>query len=308
MTPFVVFNPGAGGAVPIRRLRSLLSRLPGHAFVSTRGPGEAGWLAGRAADAGHDPIVVAGGDGLFAEVVNGLGAEPGRVRLGLLPMGTGNDLARGLGISRNPAAALETILAGSVRTVDAARMETTGMEAPGEPPARWFANAVVTGLAGRVAARARGGRKRRWGRLAYRVAALPELLRPRPVETELAIEGAGATERLTLSAHAVAVSNGPFAGGGIRIAPAARIDDGWLDLVVVPGIGRRPLSIAVLRLLAGADDGGRLLRRRARRVRLATRDGAWLNADGEPVPGDEAEIRIVPGALRVLAPPGRGGS
>ncbi len=303
MRPFVVFNPAAGRAVAAERLRLLLSRLPGYELATTCGPDEAGRLAARAAEDGYDPIVVAGGDGLFAEVVNGLAPDPGRVRLALLPMGTGNDFARALGLSPDPGAALEALLEGAVHVVDAARLDTRGGGPGAESASRWFANATVTGLAGRVARRAHRGRKRRWGSLAYRMAALPALAGARPVRTELVLEGPGGEECLELTAHAVAVTNGPYAGGGVRVAPGARIDDGLLDVVVVPDLGGRELFVAVLRLLVGLEDGGRFLRRRARRVRLATAGRAWLNADGEDLAGSEAAIEVVPGALRVVTAP-----
>lgn len=300
MRPFVIVNPAAGRAPGGDRLAALLSRLPDPEVAETCGPGDAARLAARAADEGADPIVVAGGDGLVAEVVNGLAPDPGRVRLALLPTGTGNDFARALGLGADPETALEALRSGRVRRVDAARLRVAGAEADEASP-RWFVNAMVGGLAGRVARRAHRGRKRRWGALAYRIAALPELLRARAVPTELVLEGVEGTERLELSAHAVAVSNGPFAGGGVRVAPAARVDDGWLEVVVVPALGAPELSLAVLRTLAGLGDGGRFLRRRARRVRLAIEGRAWLDADGEDVPGCEATVEVVPGALRVFA-------
>lgn len=298
--PFVIFNPAAGRAPGRDRLAALLSRLPDPELAETRAAGDAARLAARAAEDGHDPIVVAGGDGLLAEVVNGLAPDPGRVRLALLPTGTGNDFARALGLGADPETALEALRTGRVHRVDAARLRARGPGADEASP-RWFVNAMVGGLAGRIARRAHRGRKRRWGALAYRIAAVPELLRARAVPTELVLEGAADTERLELSTHAVAVSNGPFAGGGVRVAPAARVDDGWLEVVVVPALGAAELSVAVLRTLAGLGDGGRFLRRRARRVRLAIEGRACLDADGEDVAGSEATVEVVPGALRIIA-------
>lgn len=307
MRPFIVFNPAAGDAPSARRLRGLVSRLPPHELVATRGPGDAGRLAAEAAEAGYDPIVVAGGDGLLGEVVNGLAPEPGRVRLGLLPMGTGNDFARGLGAPRDAGAALEAVLGGMERRVDAGRVRARRGDAGSAAASGWWVvNTLVAGLAGRVARRADGSAKRLWGSLAYRVAALRELPRARPVATEIVIESEEGEERLELDAHAVAVTNGPFAGGGVPLAPDARLDDGWLDLVVVPDLGRWELSRLVVRLLAGRGDRGSLIRRRAHRVRLAMPETAWLDADGEHLPGREAMIEIVPGALRVLVPEGVG--
>lgn len=303
MPPFVVFNPAAGRAAS-RRLRRLLETFaPGRVAV-TVGPGDGARLAAEAAGAGLDPIVVAGGDGLVAEVVNGLAPEFERVRLALLPSGTGNDFARGLGVPLDPVAALAVIRSGRTRSVDLARIEfpdpTTGATRE-----RWLANALVAGLAGRIARRANRAGKRRWGARAYRAAVLPELARARAVETELVLTGrpsAGREEHLQIDAYALAVANGPFVGGGVRVAPEARFDDGLLDLVVLPRLGRAALTAVAVKLLAGGADGGRLWRRQCRRVRLRMEDGAWLNADGEELPGGRAKLELVPAALRVLAP------
>lgn len=313
MRPFVIQNPAAGRGLAAERLGRLLAALPGVERAVTAGPGEASRLARRAAAAGYDPIVVAGGDGLVAEVVNGLAPEPDRVRLAVVPTGTGNDFARGLGLGGRWEEAVAAIAEGRERRVDAARLRTEGAGGPaGGRADRWLVNALVTGLAGRVARRAGRARKRRWGSLAYRIAALPELARARArdaEEVEIEAEGSGEPRRLAVKAHAVAVLNGGFAGGGLRLVPEARPDDGCWHLLVLPDLGPVRLAGVALRLFAGAEVGEPLLRRRIRRVRIAASGPAWLNADGEDLEGGWAQIEVVPGALRILGagPGGRSG-
>lgn len=302
MRPFVVFNPGAGGAVREDRLRRALSRLPGAELVITRAPGDASALAAEAVSQGYDTIVAAGGDGLVGEVVNGLAPDFARARLGVVALGTGNDFARGLGLPLKTAAAVELIRAGETRLVDVAKLRLPGSAGSPLPP-RWFVNALVAGLPGRIARRTSRAGKRRWGALAYRTAAMPELIRARPVEIELELhDGPGmAGERLCVDAYGVIVAIGPYAGGGVCVAPAASQVDGLLHVVLSPDMGRVALTLVAVRLMLGGGDGGRLLRRRARRIRLRVREGACFNVDGEDLPGTEAVVELVPRLLRVLS-------
>lgn len=257
-------------------------------------------MAARAAADGFDPLLVAGGDGLLSEVVNGLAPDFSRVALGLLPLGTGNDLARTLRIPRRPGTAVEVVRARSVRRIDAARIVTG--EGPGSAtgPPRYFVNAAVSGFAGQVASRVTAAAKRRWRGLAYRRAALSELRRLTPGRTEVVVD----EETVRCEAYAVVVANGRFLGGGIQMVPGARPDDGLLDVLVVPSLPLPGLVGHLARLLLGvAPASGGLLRLRGRRIGLRVAGKAWLNADGEDLPGRWAEVEILPGELRFLLPP-----
>lgn len=314
MPPFVVFSPRAAGRAGEDLFRERLSRLlPGAALRATAAPGHARRLARDAALEGFDPVVAAGGDGLAHEVVNGLaeaadaregGGRPFPVRLALIPRGTGNDLARSLGVPRRLAAACAAIRAGEERRLDALRVET---DEPGPDGlrSRLLVNMAVASFAGRVAHRVEAAAKARVGGLAYRIAALRELRHLRAFGTRVRVDG----RRHAGPSYLVAVANGPFAGGGIRLAPGARPDDGLLDLLVVPELPLPALTWTLARLLAGRGPGRtRTLRLRGREAEVEIRPRLWLNVDGEDLPGGSARFRVVPDALVVLVPGCRGRS
>jgi diacylglycerol kinase (ATP) len=248
---------------------------------------------------GAETLVVVGGDGMVHLGVNVVAGTS--CRLGIVAAGTGNDIARGLGLrigdpdgaARDVVAAVE---AGHLVAVDAARCP--GAAGPGPEGDRWFAGVLGAGFDAVVNERANGWRWPR-GHLRYDLAILRELpvLRPRPYELEL--DG----ERWETPAVMVVVANGPAYGGGMRICPDARTDDGLLDVLVVAPLSRTALLRIYPRVYAGTHvTDPRVSVRRARRVRVAT-DGIVAYADGERLAPLPVTAEAVPGALRVLTPP-----
>ncbi|WP_138732117.1 diacylglycerol kinase family protein [Modestobacter excelsi] len=231
-------------------------------------------------------VAALGGDGAAhaaLQAVAGTGTP-----LGLLPAGTGNDLALALGVPADPAAAAralaEDLHAGVVRRVDAAR---TGD--------RWWATVLCCGFDSAVTDRAN---RLRWprGPRRYDVAILAELARLRPREVALTVDGVGSRREVTL----VAVGNTAWYGGGLKIAPGADPADGLLEVVVVGPVGRRELVRTRPRLAAGTHvDHPAVTVLRGREVAL---HGAGLTtyADGEPVSALPAVSVCVPGALTVV--------
>jgi diacylglycerol kinase (ATP) len=248
--------------------------------------GDAERQAGAAVADGVAAAVALGGDGAAHAVLQAVAGTG--TPLGLLPAGTGNDLASALGVPRDPVAAAralaEDLHRGAVRRVDAAR---TGD--------RWWATVLCCGFDSAVTDRAN---RLRWprGPRRYDVAVLAELARLRPREVALTVDGAGSQREVTL----VAVGNTAWYGGGLRIAPGADPGDGLLEVVVVGPVSRRELVRTRPRLARGTHVSHPAVTvLRGREVSLHG-PGLSTYADGEPVCALPAVSVCVPGALTVV--------
>ena len=302
LTIVVAINPSASfgksrdvGPTLVARLRGL-----GHEVVSLSEPSFAQLtaVARRAIAAGPDALVVVGGDGMVSLGVNLL-AETS-VPLGIIPSGTGNDMARGLGIpvGDTDAAtdALLEALARPSRAIDAGRIRHTD-DSTGEEKVTWFACVLSAGFDAIVNERANNLRRPR-GKSRYLVALAIELARLKPIRYRLVLDG---VETVT-DAALVAVGNNRSIGGGMRVTPDAVVDDGLFDVLVVTPLSRLAFLRVFPRVFAGthlADP--RVTVRRATTVRIEAESVAAY-ADGERVSSLPVDIELVPGALRVLMP------
>lgn len=248
-----------------------------------------------------DAVVCVGGDGLMHVLLGAL-ARTG-VPLGLVPAGTGNDLARELGIpTGDPAAAIDVVLDGHTAVMDLGRL--TG------PDPRWFATVAGAGFDARVTLRANRMRYPR-GPLRYTLAAVAEILSGHTLPFTIELDGLApgaldnpAGERATVHTEAVMtpIGNTRTYGGGMLICPDALHDDGYLDITVVGAVSRPSLA----RLLPALSSGKRIdhpatERYRARRITIAA-PGGLATADGEDTGTLPITAEAVPGALTVLVP------
>ncbi|RJK93171.1 diacylglycerol/lipid kinase family protein [Vallicoccus soli] len=300
----------AGSGRAARLLTPVLARLraAGVAVVPVGGPGplSAERQLREALRHGVDAVVALGGDGTVHLALQQVAATP--VRLGVVPAGSGDDVARSLGLPRDADAALDAVLAGHWSPVDAGLLDAPGGE-------RWFLSVLCAGYDAVVAERARALRRPR-GPARYPAAAVAALpaLRARPYR--LVLDGREVQEEAVL----LAVGSGSTYGGGLRICPGADPHDGLLDVVLVRPLAVPRLAALLPRIYAGSHLGHpAVVAHRARVVRVepagagrgpacaargtrAAPPGAW--ADGEPVAPLPVTVRAVPGAVRVLGAPG----
>jgi YegS/Rv2252/BmrU family lipid kinase len=248
---------------------------------------------------GERTLVVVGGDGSVHTAVSTLlsrGALSADRPLGLIPLGTGNDLARTLGLPLDPAAAARALLAGSVRTLDLVVDDVGGV----------VVNAVHLGVGAEAAEKATA-LKDRLGRAAYAVGSLAAGAGATGWHLQVAVDGA--VLHVDREVLMVAVANGRTIGGGAPLAPDASPDDGLVDVVVATSTG----PLARLGFAMALRDGEHVERDDVLVVRgrtvTVTGDPFPLNADGEldgPVSARTWTVR--PAAWSLLVPTSSGGS
>ncbi|GIG39859.1 diacylglycerol/lipid kinase family protein [Cellulomonas phragmiteti] len=298
----LVVNPVAGtgrGSSVGRRTHRLLQRA-GHDVHDLSAPtlAQATERARRGATDGLDALVVVGGDGM---VHLGVGVAAGTgLPLGIVAVGTGNDVARAFGLPRGDVdravAVLDRALRAGPRRVDAVRAGR-----PDGTTARWYAGVLSCGLDAAVNARANTLTWPR-GHARYLRALLPELAAFRPYGYRVRVDDTAWESTGTL----VAVANTPWFGGGLPIAPDADPTDGLLDVVLAGPLTRRGAAGIFPRVYRGrhvADHRVQVLRGRRVLVEAAPDLGPPpppAFADGEPVGPLPLQVDVVPDALHVL--------
>jgi YegS/Rv2252/BmrU family lipid kinase len=235
-----------------------------------------------------DAVIIGGGDGTLSQAADGL--VEADLPLGILPMGTANDLARTLDIPTDLAAAADVIVAGHQRRIDLGWVNGTH-----------FFNVASIGLGTGISRRLSRQSKSRWGTLAYLFAAARVVVRTQPFRAEIH----SGDEMIRVRTLQIAVGNGRHYGGGMTLHEDARIDDQLLDLVslevnrwwhmlpLLPALRRGSLSRTTkIRILRGREFEVRPVRGRPKRIM----------ADGELAGRTPARFRIVPHALSVFVP------
>jgi diacylglycerol kinase (ATP) len=291
----LLVNPTSGGGRGARTGAAVAEQLAAAGLrvddVSGADADEARLNAQKALADGVEALVVVGGDGVVHLGVNLVAGTPSP--LGIVPAGTGNDIARALGLAIDDvAAAGSAVLGGSVRTIDAARH----VPDDSSDGAGWFAGVLGAGFDAKVNERANGWR---WpkGPRKYDLAIARELPVFKPLPYVLELDG----RTITANAMLVAVGNGPSYGGGMLVCPDAELDDGLLDVMVVDKISKLEFLKVFPKVYTGAHkDHPAVSIHRARTVRLTT-PGIVSYADGERYAPLPLTVEVVPGALKVLA-------
>ena len=293
----IIHNPASGARdvqVELAEARAYLTaRGWSIEYEPTRTSGDARRLARQASDAGLDAVLVAGGDGTLNEAVNALVGT--RTAVGVLPCGTANVWARQMGMRLSNRA-----LIGAARLMDEADLRVIDVGCvtvnlgTGQETTRYFLLWSGLGLDAYVtrSVEPRQPSFKRWGVIAYSLAALRAAISYRGVRAEIDLDD----RRVHARAMLILVSNAELYAGYFHLAPQARIDDGWLDVVVFHGRG----FLEMIRHAALLDP--RLQTYRAKRVLVTTHGGCDVHVDAEPIGTTPAEVTIAPRALRVLVP------
>ncbi len=281
-------NPTAGKGRGAKARDAAGARLRSAGFtvrdLEGRDGAEALDLAHQCVADGAETLVVVGGDGLVHLAVQAVAGSA--TVLGIIPAGTGNDVARYFDLPRkDPVAAATRIVAGQTRTVDLARSG-----------GRYFVTVLAAGFDAIVNERANAMTWPR-GQMRYNIATLAELRTFEPIPYTLELDG----EVLRLDAMLVAVGNGPSFGGGLRITEGAVLDDGMLDVVIIKPMSRTGLVRTYPKLFKGTHTTHpQYEHHRVRSVTVAA-PGIVSYADGERFGALPLTVECAPGALTVLA-------
>jgi YegS/Rv2252/BmrU family lipid kinase len=299
LLPAIVYvNPASGGGLA-RSLQPRVqqvfdtARVPAH-FIFTASTQDLEARARAAIKGGSRLILAMGGDGTFQALVNAAcGSE---VVLGILPAGGGNDFAVGLGLPDSPVAAAEVILRGYSKRVDLARARTA------DGNVRLYLGGGGVGIDAEAARHASGVFRHLPGRSRYVASALRALWGYHSIGVRLDFPGSDLPP-IEAKSLLAAVLNTPTYGSGIRIAPDALLDDGFLDAVLVEELNlMQVLGILPRVLKSGELHTVRIKRARARSVRLTTDRPCIFHGDGEILGPTPVEIEVVPQSLQVLVP------
>jgi diacylglycerol kinase (ATP) len=280
-------NPTAGRGRGARSHDAVLRRLRDSGLIvrnlQGRNADEALDLARQCVADGVESLVVSGGDGMVHLATQAVASSA--TRLGIIPTGTGNDVARYFDLPRrDPLAAADRVIAGRTRTVDLARSGS-----------RYFVTVLAAGFDAVVNERAN---RMSWprGQMRYNLATLLELRTFRPLPYTLDLDG----EVRRLDAMLVAVGNGPSFGGGLRITEGALLDDGLLDVVVIKPMSKPGLIRTYPQLFNGTHvTVPQYEHHRVSCVTVAA-PGIVSYADGERFGPLPLTIECAPGALTVL--------
>jgi YegS/Rv2252/BmrU family lipid kinase len=302
--PLVIVNPRSGRGLnesKWARVRgALVDGLGELDSAFTGAVRDAAAIARREAESGRRLIVALGGDGTISEVANGIleAGAGGRTELGIIPRGTGGDFRRTLELPHDITEAARRIREGEARPLDAGRVHFRGHA--GQSMTHHFVNVASFGFSSTVATRANASSKRFGGRIAFLGATLRALVSYDNTDVWLTIGDRPRERRRVLMA---AVGNGRFFGGGMKICPEARLDDGALDLITVGDFSKGEVLTNIGRLYEGthleleAVENARVTRVAVEAVEADAR--IPIELDGETPGYLPAVFEIVPAALRV---------
>ncbi|HXC55510.1 MAG TPA: diacylglycerol kinase family protein [Rhizomicrobium sp.] len=310
MTAFVVVNPRSGNGRTGRDWKEIARRLgavyPHMSVGFTQKPGQATALVRHALSEGHQEIVAVGGDGTINEAVNGLFNAAGAIDpdavFAFVTSGTGGDFRKTFGIEAGTDAAIARLKTASVRPCDVGRVSC--LTADGAPTLRYFVNIASFGLSGVIVESVNRARiaKLFGGAFAFAFHSALAMLRYKNTPVRLIVDGVD-DEIATVAT--VAVANGQYFGGGMRVAPGAWTNDGLFDVVVMGGTPRGQ-ALADMKLIYTGEHitkpHVRILH--GQRVVVApvaeTRGRpVYIETDGESAGRLPATFEILPGALNL---------
>ena len=313
--PLVIINPASAAGATGAAWPSVASDLRRHfgAFncAFTEQSGDASAIARRETQAGRRFIIACGGDGTISEVANGL-LQSGvtDAELGILPSGTGGDFRRTLRVPARTADAAASLRRGRTRRIDVGRVSFVNHQ--GADETRYFVNVASCGMGGEVVRRVKAespgwlpANRSRWlgGKLSFALAALQTTLTFAKPRLRIQLDDRPEARLVVTN---LCIANARYFGGGMKVAPEALLDDGWLDTIAIGDMSAVSILTHSYRVYLGTHLGMQHVRHaRARRIAAwaeSKDEEVLLEIDGELAGRLPATFEIIPRALRVRCP------
>jgi YegS/Rv2252/BmrU family lipid kinase len=311
MRTLVIVNPRSGGGHASKTLgdvRALLERRLGAVDVElTTRPGHAIDLARDAARDGRPLVVAVGGDGTFHEAANGVldaGAGPrSETAVGYVGLGTGGDFRRTLGVAHRLDAYVDAVAGAREAPIDVGKL--TYRAPDGAAASRWFVNVLSAGMGGLVDRYIGRTTKSLGGRAAYFAASARALVAAERGHLQCGVALGDERHELRVATYMLAICNGRYFGGGMHVAPMAKLDDGRFEVVSMDAPSKLAFAAYSTKIYTGAHLANPDVRHfGCDRMTLDlenehARSVFLLDVDGEPLGGLPLEVELVPRALRV---------
>ncbi|ENH96436.1 lipid kinase [Gracilibacillus halophilus YIM-C55.5] len=267
----IIYNPSSGREIFKKELPDVLRRFEEAGYETsahaTTGEGDATYAAKIAVERKYDLVIAAGGDGTINEVLHGLAEQPYRPKLGIIPGGTTNDLARALGIPRDIKKAVDIILEHHIRPLDIGRVND-----------HYFMNIAGGGKLTELTYEVPSKLKTMLGQLAYYIKGIEMLPSLRPIRVQIEYDGKWFDDEIML----FLVSNTNSVGGFEKLAPNAKMDDGYFDLLILKKMNMADfVRIASLATKGAHLEDKHIFYARANRIKVHTEEKMQLNIDGE---------------------------
>lgn len=285
-----IVNPVAGGG-KAKKLIPLIEKTmkecnKKYKIIITTEPEEATEIAKRESK-NHEVIVAVGGDGTVNEVATGLIRNNGGV-LGVIPGGTGNDMARSLDIPMDPAEALETLCKAYKKNMDIGMVNGS-----------YFLNIASIGFDAEVVMNNMKIKKKIKNEFSYVISVIYSLISFKKKKVEIEIDGKIIKDQVYL----LAVGNGKYYGGGMKIIPMAKIDDGYLDICTISNISKFKILFLFPTIFKGThvEHTKHVKIYKGKRIKFKSEEGLLLNVDGEITPNvKEVEFALKDRNIKVI--------
>jgi len=312
MLPIVIVNPKSASGATREKWSVIAADLRSHfgpfRVAFTKGPGDGVNLARSYAESGTKLIIACGGDGTINEIANGVLIAGGKTEIAVFPSGTGGDFRRSLELPTSTRDVARAIRTGKTCEIDVVKVTFTSND--GSPAERYFVNVSSFGLAASIIDRVKSTGKLNWipidtirGRASFALSTLLEVIDIKPKQVLVSIDGEGERPISTVN---FCIANARYFGGGMMIAPNAKLADGKFDVVNIGDISTARVMLNSYTLYRGTHLN--LTEVRSRTARLVTARAIdnseiiRLEMDGE-LPGRlPAKFEIIPQALKVRIP------